>query len=194
MKKQQATMSLYKSAGVNPMSGCLPVLLQMPILIAMFRFFPSAYELRQQPFLWADDLSSYDSVLQLGFNIPFYGDHVSLFCLLMTIATLIYTWLNNKMMTTGSADQMKMMKVFMYLMPIMFLGMFNNFSSGLTYYYLLVNLITFLQMFIFRYAINENKLRAKLKANMLKPAKKSKWQSKMDEMLKQQQQQNNKKK
>lgn len=195
MKKQQATMSLYKSAGVNPMSGCLPVLLQMPILIAMFRFFPSAYELRQQPFLWADDLSSYDSVLQLGFNIPFYGDHVSLFCLLMTIATLVYTWLNNKMMTTGSADQMKMMKVFMYLMPIMFLGMFNNFSSGLTYYYLLVNLITFLQMFIFRYAINENKLRAKLKANMLKPAKKSKWQSKMDEMLKQQQlQQNNKKK
>ena len=195
MKKQQATMSLYKSAGVNPMSGCLPVLLQMPILIAMFRFFPSAYELRQQPFLWADDLSTYDSVLQLGFNIPFYGDHVSLFCVLMTIATLVYTWLNNKMMTTGSADQMKMMKVFMYLMPIMFLGMFNNFSSGLTYYYLLVNLITFLQMFIFRYTIDEKKLRSKLKANMLKPVKKSKWQARMDEILKQQQlQQNNKKK
>lgn len=194
MKKQQATMSLYKSAGVNPMSGCLPVLLQMPILIAMFRFFPSAYELRQQSFLWADDLSSYDSIVQLGFNIPFYGDHVSLFCLLMTIATLIYTWLNNKMMTTGNADQMKMMKVFMYLMPIMFLGMFNNFSAGLNYYYLLVNLITFLQMFIFRYAIDEKKLRSKLKANMLKPAKKSKWQSKMDELVKQQQQQNNKKK
>lgn len=195
MKKQQATMSLYKSAGVNPMSGCLPVLLQMPILIAMFRFFPSAYELRQESFLWADDLSSYDSILQLGFNIPFYGDHVSLFCLLMTIATLVYTWLNNKMMTTGSADQMKMMKVFMYMMPIMFLGMFNNFSAGLNYYYLLVNLITFLQMFIFRYAINENKLRAKLKANMLKPVKKSKFQSKMDDLLKQQQlQQNNKKK
>lgn len=195
MKKQQATMSLYKSAGVNPMSGCLPVLLQMPILIAMFRFFPSAYELRQQPFLWADDLSTYDSVLQLGFNIPFYGDHVSLFCVLMTIATLVYTWLNNKMMTTGSADQMKMMKIFMYLMPIMFLGMFNNFSSGLTYYYLLVNLITFLQMFIFRYAIDEKKLRSKLKANMLKPVKKSKWQARMDDILKQQQlQQNNKKK
>lgn len=195
MKKQQATMSLYKSAGVNPMSGCLPVLLQMPILIAMFRFFPSAYELRQQPFLWADDLSTYDSVLELGFNIPFYGDHVSLFCVLMTIATLVYTWLNNKMMTTGSADQMKMMKVFMYMMPIMFLGMFNSFSSGLTYYYLLVNLITFLQMFIFRYAIDEKKLRSKLKANMLKPVKKSKWQARMDEMVKQQQlQQNNKKK
>jgi YidC/Oxa1 family membrane protein insertase len=193
MKKQQATMSLYKSAGVNPMSGCFPVLLQMPILIAMFRFFPSAYELRQQPFLWADDLSTYDSVLNFGFNIPMYGDHVSLFCLLMTIATLIYTWLNNKMMTTGSADQMKMMKIFMYLMPIMFLGMFNNFSAGLTYYYLLVNLITFLQMFIFRYAIDEKKLRAKLKANMLKPVKKSKWQSRMDEIVKQQQNNNKKK-
>ena len=105
----------------------------------------------------------------------------------MTIATLVYTWLNNKMMTTGSADQMKMMKVFMYMMPIMFLGMFNSFSSGLTYYYLLVNLITFLQMFIFRYAIDEKKLRSKLKANMLKPVKKSKWQARMDEMVKQQQ-------
>lgn len=186
MKKQQATMSLYKSAGVNPMSGCIPVLLQMPILLAMFRFFPSAYELRQQPFLWADDLSTYDSVANLGFNIPFYGDHVSLFCLLMTIATLVYTWLNNKMMTTGSADQMKMMKIFMYLMPIMFLGMFNNFSAGLTYYYFLVNIITFVQMFIFRYAIDEKKLHAKLKANMLKPVKKSKWQSRMDEIIKQQ--------
>lgn len=187
MKKQQATMALYKSAGVNPMAGCLPMVLQMPILIAMFRFFPSAYELRQQAFLWAEDLSTYDSVLELGFNIPFYGSHVSLFCLLMTISTLIYTWLNNKMMTTGSADQMKMMKVFMYMMPVMFLGIFNNFSSGLTYYYLLVNLITFLQMFIFRIAVDETKIRAKLKANMLKPVKKSKWQAKMDDLVKQQQ-------
>ena len=197
MKKQQATMTLYKSAGVNPMAGCLPVLLQMPILIAMFRFFPSSYELRQQPFLWAEDLSTYDSVLDFGFNIPFYGDHVSLFCLLMTIATLVYTWLNNKLMSAGNPDQMKMMKVMMYLMPIMFLGIFNNFASGLTYYYLLVNLITFLQMFIFRYAVNEEKVRAKLKANMLKPVKKSRWQKKMDEMLKQQQQmqqKNNKRK
>lgn len=187
MKKQQATMALYKTAGVNPMAGCLPMLLQMPILISMFRFFPSAYELRQQSFLWAEDLSTYDSVLELGFNIPFYGDHVSLFCLLMTVSTIIYTWLNNKMITTGSADQMKMMKVFMYMMPVMFLGIFNNFSSGLTYYYLLVNLITFLQMFIFRMSVNETKVRAKLKANMLKPVKKSKWQAKMDELVKQQQ-------
>lgn len=189
MKKQQATMALYKSAGVNPMSGCMPMLLQMPILIAFFRFFPAAYELRQQPFLWASDLSTYDSVLDLSFNIPFYGNHVSLFCLLMTIATLVYTWLNNKMMaSTGNNDQMKMMKIFMYIMPLIFLGTFNSFASGLTYYYLLVNLITFLQMFIFRIAINEDKLRAKMKANMAKPVKKSKWQQKMDEMMKQQQQ------
>lgn len=194
MKKQQATMKLYKSAGVNPMAGCLPMLLQMPILIALFRFFPSAYELRQQPFLWADDLSTYDSILDLSFNIPFYGDHVSLFCLLMTAATLIYTWLNNKLMTTGNNDQMKMMKVMMYIMPILFLGMFNSFASGLTYYYLLVNLITFLQMFIFRLAVKEDKVRAKLKANMQKPVKKSKFQLKMEEAMRQQQQmqQNNK--
>ena len=194
MKKQQATMALYRSAGVNPMSGCLPVLLQMPILIAMFRFFPSAYELRQQSFLWADDLSTYDSVWNFGFNIPFYGDHVSLFCLLMTAATLVYTWLNNKMMTMGNTDQMKMMRVFMYMMPIMFLGIFNSFSSGLTYYYLLVNLITFFQMWLFRMGVDENKIRIRLKANMAKPKQKSKWQTRMEEMVKQQQMQQKRKK
>ena len=194
MKKQQATMALYRSAGASPMAGCLPAIIQMPILIAMFRFFPSAYELRQQPFLWADDLSTYDSVLHLGFNIPFYGDHVSLFCLLMTAATLIYTWLNNKMMTMGNNDQMKMMKVMMYFMPVMFLGFFNNFASGLTYYYLLVNLITFVQMWIFRMGVDENKIRARLKANMAKPQKKSGWQARIDEMAKQQQLQQKKRK
>jgi len=193
MKKQQATMALYRSAGVNPMSGCLPVLLQMPILIAMFRFFPSAYELRQQPFLWADDLSTYDSIWDFGVNIPFYGDHVSLFCLLMTAATLIYTWLNNKMMTMGNQDQMKMMRIFMYMMPFMFLGIFNSFASGLTYYYLLVNLITFFQMWIFRLAVDEAKIRARLKANMSKPKTKSKWQTRMEEMVKQQQTQQKRK-
>jgi len=176
------------------MSGCLPVLLQMPILIAMFRFFPSAYELRQQSFLWADDLSTYDSVWNFGFNIPFYGDHVSLFCLLMTAATLVYTWLNNKMMTMGNTDQMKMMRVFMYMMPIMFLGIFNSFSSGLTYYYLLVNLITFFQMWLFRMGVDENKIRIRLKANMAKPKQKSKWQTRMEEMVKQQQMQQKRKK
>jgi len=187
-------MALYKSAGASPMAGCLPALLQMPILIAMFRFFPSSYELRQQAFLWADDLSSYDSVLSFGFNIPFYGNHVSLFCLLMTLATLTYTWLNNKMMTMGNQDQMKIMKVMMYLMPVMMLGIFNNLASGLNYYYLLVNLITFLQMWIFRMGVDENKIRARLKANMAKPQKKSKWQARMEEMVKQQQMQQKRKK
>ena len=189
MKKQQATMALYRSAGASPMAGCLPAILQMPILFAMFRFFPSSYELRQQPFLWADDLSTYDSVLHLGFNIPFYGDHVSLFCLLMTAATLIYTWLNNKMMApTGNPEQMKMMKLMMYFMPFMFLGFFNNYASGLTYYYLLVNLITFFQMWIFRLGIDEKKIRARLQANMAKPQKKKTgFQARMEEMVRQQQ-------
>ncbi len=188
MKKQQATMTLYRSAGVSPAAGCLPMLLQMPILFAMFRFFPSAYELRQQSFLWADDLSSYDSILNLGFNIPFYGNHISLFTLLMTISTLIYTWLNNKMMVTtaGNDPSQKMMKNMMYIMPILFLGLFNSFPAALTYYYLLVNLITFFQMWIFRVMVNEDKLRVKIKANMQKPVKKSKWQQRMEEVAKQQ--------
>ncbi|MDL2296689.1 membrane protein insertase YidC [Bacteroidales bacterium OttesenSCG-928-B11] len=186
-KKQQATMTLYKSAGINPASGCLPMLLQMPILIAMFRFFPSAYELRQQPFLWADDLSTYDSILDFGFNIPFYGDHISLFTLLMTVATLVYTWLNNKLMApTGNDQSQKMTKMMMYIMPIMFLGVFNKMPAALTYYYLLVNLITFLQMWIFRMAVNEERVHEQLKQNMKKPVKKSKWQAKMEEMAKQQ--------
>ena len=190
MKKQQATMALYKSAKASPMAGCLPALIQMPILIAMYRFFPSAYELRQQPFLWADDLSSYDSILDLSFNIPLYGNHVSLFTLLMTISTIAYTYMNNKLMTpaAGNSDQQKMMKWMMYIMPIMFLFMFNSFSSGLTYYYLLINLITFAQNGIFMLTVSQDKLRAQLLANMKKPVKKSKWQQRMEEMMKQQQQ------
>lgn len=188
MKKQQATMSLYRSAGVSPAGGCVPMLLQMPILIAMYRFFPAAYELRQQSFLWAEDLSTYDSIWDFGHNVPLYGDHMSLFTILMTIATIVYTWLNNKLMspTQGNKDQQRMMNIMMYMMPIMFLFMFNNFASALTYYYLLFNLATFLQMFIFRFAVNEEKLRAKLQENMKKPVKKSKWQLKMEEMQKQQ--------
>lgn len=188
MKKQQATMSLYKSAGVKPAGGCLPMLIQMPILIAMYRFFPASYELRQKSFLWAEDLSTYDSIWDFGHSIPLYGDHMSLFTILMTIATLFYTWLNNKLMnpTQGNKDQQRMMNIMMYMMPIMFLFMFNNFSSALTYYYLLFNILTFVQMFIFRFTINEDKLRAQLQANMKKPVKKSKWQLKMEEMQKQQ--------
>ncbi|MCQ2284289.1 MAG: membrane protein insertase YidC [Bacteroidales bacterium] len=201
MKKQQATMNLYRSAGVKPAGGCLPMLLQMPILIAMYRFFPAAYELRQKSFLWAEDLSTYDSIWDFGHKVPLYGDHMSLFTILMTIATLFYTWLNNKLMnpTQGNKDQQRMMNMMMYMMPIMFLFMFNNFSSALTYYYLLFNIFTFVQMFIFRYAVNEDKLHAQLQANMKKPVKKSKFQLKMEEMQKQQaqmmkQQQNQKRK
>ena len=189
MKKQQATMALYKSAKASPMAGCLPALIQMPILIAMYRFFPSAYELRQQSFIWADDLSSYDSILDLSFNIPLYGNHVSLFTLLMTVSTIAYTYMNNKLMTpaTGNNDQQRMMKIMMYIMPIMFLFMFNSFSSGLTYYYLLINLITFAQNGIFMLTVNQDKLRAQLLANMKKPVQKSKWQQRMEEMVRQQQ-------
>jgi YidC/Oxa1 family membrane protein insertase len=192
MKKQQATMAMYRQLGIKPMAGCLPMLLQMPVLIAMFRFFPSSYELRQQVFLWAEDLSTYDSIASWNAQIPiistFYGNHISLFTLLMTIATLGYTFLNNKMMMSGGNEQqMKMMKWMMYLMPIMFLGIFNSFSSGLSYYYLCVNLITFTQMGLFRLTVNEEKLRAKMQAHKSKPVVKSKWQARMEAMVKQQQ-------
>ncbi len=182
MKKQQANMALYKKAGVNPMAGCIPMLLQMPILIAMFRFFPSSIELRQQSFLWAHDLSSYDSIFNLPFTIPFYGDHVSLFTLLMTITTIFYTKINNDMMSTG--NQMPGMKVMMYLMPIMFLGMFNNFASGLSYYYFLANIFTFFQMWIMRKFVDEDAIHRKIQENKIKPVKKSGFQQRLEEMAK----------
>lgn len=184
MKKQQATMNLYKKAGVNPMSGCVPMLLQMPILFAMFRFFPASFELRQQPFLWANDLSSYDSIMNLPFTIPFYGNHVSLFTLLMTISTIIYTKINNDMM--GSTNQVPGMKTMMYMMPIMFLGFFNSYSSGLSYYYLLANLFTFAQMFFIRRFVSEEKLHARIQENKAKPVKKSSFQKRLEDMAKQQ--------
>ncbi|MEZ5082415.1 MAG: membrane protein insertase YidC [Bacteroidales bacterium] len=185
MKKQSATMALYKQAGVNPMAGCVPMLLQFPILIAMFRFFPSAIELRQQSFLWADDLSSYDSIYNLPFEIPFYGDHVSLFTLLMTVSTLIYTKMNQDMMGSTQA-QMPGMKTMMYLMPIMFLGMFNSYASGLSYYYFLANVFTFGQMYFIRKTIDEDKIRAKIEINKKKPPKKkSGWQKRLEEAAKQ---------
>lgn len=187
MKKQQATMALYKKAGVNPMAGCVPMLLQLPILIALFRFFPSSIELRQQAFLWAHDLSSYDSILDLPFTIPFYGSHVSLFTLLMTISTIFYTKLNSEMMGSSS-NQMPGMKTMMYIMPVMFLGIFNNFASGLSYYYFLANMITFAQMFIIRKTIDEDKIRKQIQLNKTKPVKKSKFQAKLEELSKQRQQ------
>jgi YidC/Oxa1 family membrane protein insertase len=186
MKKQQATMELYKKAGVNPMAGCIPLLLQMPILIAMFRFFPSSIELRQQAFLWAKDLSSYDSIYTFpgGFSIPWYGDHISLFALLMTISSVIYTRINDQMMGS-SQTQMPGMKVMMYLMPVMFLFWFNDYSSGLSYYYLLANLLTFAQIYIIRSTIDEKKLHAQIEANKKKPVKKSGFQKRLEDMAKQ---------
>ena len=188
MKKQQAIMDLYKKAGASPTAGCLPMLLQLPILWAIFRFFPSSIELRQQPFLWADDLSTYDSILDLGFNIPFYGDHVSLFTLLMTVTTILYTYINNKQMAATNQQGMKGMKVMMYIMPIMFLGLFNSYSAGLSYYYMLVNIITFLQMYLFRVFLDDEKLRKKIEMAKQKPVKKSGFQKRLEELQKQQQQ------
>ena len=188
LKKQQAVMELYKKAGASPTAGCLPMLLQLPILWAIFRFFPSSIELRQQPFLWADDLSTYDSILDLGFTIPFYGDHVSLFTLLMTVTTILYTYINNKQMAATQQQGMKGMKVMMYLMPIMFLGLFNSYSAGLSYYYMLVNIITFLQMYLFRVFLDDEKLRKKIELAKQKPMKKSAFQKRLEEMQRQQQQ------
>ena len=184
MKKQQAVMNLQKQAGVSPASGCLPALLQFPILIAIFRFFPASIELRQQSFLWAEDLSTYDSIVEFP---RFLGmDHLSLFTILMTITTLIYTYVNNKQMDVSSNPQMKPMKWMMYLMPIMFFAIFNNYSAGLSYYYMLVNIITFIQMFIFRKMINEDKVRATIEENKRKPQKKSNFMKRLEEAQKQQ--------
>ncbi len=182
MEKQQATMALYKKAGVNPMGGCLPMLLQFPILIAMFFFFPTSIELRQESFLWAHDLSTYDSILDLPFTIPFYGDHVSLFVLLMTITTIISTRLNQQATSTQGMPGMKTM---MYLMPIMFLFILNNYSSGLSYYYFLANVITIGQTYIIRAFIDEDKIRAQLQVNKKKPVTKSRFQKRLEEMAKQ---------
>lgn len=188
MKKQSAVMELYKKAGVNPLGGCLPVLLQMPILFAMFRFFPASIELRQKGFLWATDLSTYDSIYDLGFTIPWYGDHVSLFTLLMTVSTLLYTRMNSSQFS-GNA-QMESMKWVMYLMPVVFLGVFNNYSAGLSYYYFLANMMTFTQQAIIKKLVNEDEIHRKIQEHKKKPAaKKSGFQAKLEEMAKQAQQQ-----
>ena len=184
VKRQQAHMNLYRKTGVNPLGGCLPMLFQMPILIALFRFFPSSIELRQQKFLWADDLSTYDSILDFGFSIPLYGDHVSLFALLMTLATVLQMVYSNQMSTQNA--QMPQMKYVMYTMPIIFLLVMNNYSSALSYYYFLANLITFAQQVIIRTSIDDKKLYATLQANKKKPIKKSKFQQRLEEMTKNQ--------
>lgn len=188
LKKQQAMMDLYKRAGVSPMGGCLPMLLQIPVLYAMFRFFPASIELRQQPFLWADDLSAYDSIWDLPFNIPLYGDHVSLFALLMALSMFLYSKMTSSQMSNDpSMAGMKFMSV--WLMPIMMLFICNNLSSGLSYYYLLSNLITMAQTwFVKKYVVKPEKILAQLKANEGKPLPKSKWQQRLEEAQKMQQQ------
>lgn len=184
LKKQQAVMNLYREAGVNPLGGCLPLLLQLPILLAMFNFFPNAIELRQKSFLWADDLSTYDSIVNLPFSIPVYGDHVSLFALLMTISTIIYTMMNNQL--SGANNQMPQLKWMMYLMPVIFLFVLNSYASGLNYYYFLANIITFIQQFVFMKMVDEQKIHAKIQANKLKPVsqKTNAFQQKLEEMAK----------
>jgi YidC/Oxa1 family membrane protein insertase len=180
MKKQQEQMAFYRRAGVNPLGGCIPGLLQLPILIAMFNFFPSSIELRQEHFLWAKDLSTYDSILDLPFNIPFYGSHVSLFTLLMTASTLLFTKLNAQM-TTAANPQMKWM---MYLMPILFLGIFNSYSAGLSYYYFLSNMFGLGQQYLFLSFVDEEKIHRKLQENKKRPQTKSNFQKRLEKMAK----------
>lgn len=186
LERQKATMALYKRAGVNPMGGCLPMILQMPILIALFWFFPGAIELRQKSFLWATDLASYDSIATLPFSIPFYGNHVSLFCLLMTAVNIIYMVMNNK--NQPQNDQMKGMQTMMYIMPVMFLFIFNNYSSGLSYYYFIATLITILQTWAIRRYVNDEKLLRQIEIAKTKPAKKSKFYERLEQMQKMQEQ------
>jgi YidC/Oxa1 family membrane protein insertase len=177
-KMQQDNMALYRKAGVSPMSGCVPVLLQMPILFAMFQFFPNAFELRQKAFLWATDLSQYDGPM-LGFNIPFYGDHVSFFTILMTVSTLIYTHFNNQL--SGVTGQMKYIG---YFMPVIFLGVLNDYAAGLTWYYFVSNMITFGQQWVIRRTVDDTKLHAQIAENRKKPVTKSKFQQRMEEAMK----------
>ncbi len=197
MERQQATMALYKKAGVNPMGGCLPMLFQMPILIAMYRFFPASIELRQQPFLWATDLSSYDAIVTWTTHIPlisdFYGNHVSLFTLLMAVSMIFSTKLNSSQMQ-GANAQMPGMKTMMYMMPVMMLFWFNKYSAGLSYYYFLSNLITVGQTIIIRRFVDDDAVLKKLNENKKKPKKKSKFQSRLEDMAKQRGYQDKKKK
>lgn len=172
VKRQQETMSLYNRAGANPMAGCIPALLQLPVFYALFTFFPVAFELRKKSFLWADDLSSYDSVLDLGFSIPFYGDHVSLFPILASIAIFFYTQMTTGQQAMPQQPGMPNMKVVMYLMPLMMLLFFNNYASGLSLYYFVSNLLTiFLMLVIKNYIINDDKIHAKIEENKKKPRK-----------------------
>ena len=180
-KAQQEQMKLYQKVGINPLSGCIPMLLQMPVLFALFFFFPNAVELRHQSFLWAHDLSTYDSIVNLPFTIPFYGDHVSLFTLLMTVSTILITASNSQMTTIQGP-----MKTIQYMMPIMFLFVLNSYASGLTFYYFVSNMLTYGQTVMFRKLIDEDKIKAALEENRKNSGtkKKSKFQSRLEEAMK----------
>ncbi len=188
MKKQQATMDLYQKAGISPMGGCLPMLLQFPILFAMFRFFPASIELRQQKFLWADDLSAYDSIWDFGVNIPLLGDHLSLFALLMAVTMFFYSKMTSGQMSDDpNMAGMKFMSV--WLMPIMMFFICNNLSAALSYYYLLSNIITMgVTWYVRKFVVTEEKVKAEMMLNMNKPKKKSKWQQRLEEAQKMQEQ------
>ena len=188
MKKQQAMMDLYQKAGISPMGGCLPMLLQMPILFAMFRFFPASIELRQQKFLWADDLSAYDSIWDFGVNVPLLGDHLSLFALLMAVTMFIYSKMTSSQMSDDpNMAGMKFMSV--WLMPIMMFFICNNLSAALSYYYLLSNIITMgMTWYIRKYVVTEEKVRADMMLKAKQPKKKSKWQQRLEEAQKMQEQ------
>ncbi len=183
---QQEYMKLYKKAGVNPLGGCLPLVLQMPIVIAFLRFFPSLFELRGESFLWMKDLSTYDNVINFGFKIPLIGDHLSLMCLLMTISTLIYTYFNNQI--SGATGQMKYIG---YITPFMFLSYLNSYPSGLNYYYFLANMLTFAQQYLIKLLVDDKKIHARIEENKKKPADPKKktggFQAKLEEMMRQQQ-------
>ena len=172
VKRQQETMSLYNKAGANPMSGCLPALLQLPVFYALFSFFPVAFALRQKSFLWADDLSSYDSILDLPFSIPFYGDHISLFPILASIAIFIYTMMTAGQQATPTQPGMPNMKIIIYLMPLMMLFFFNNYASGLSLYYFVSNILTIILMLVIKnYIIDDNKIRLQIEENKKRPKK-----------------------
>ena len=187
MKKQQATMDLYRKAGISPMGGCLPMLLQMPILFAMFRFFPASIELRQQKFLWADDLSSYDSIWDFGVNVPLLGDHLSLFALLMAATMFVYSKMTSSQMSNDpNMGAMKFMSV--WFMPIMMFFICNNLSAALSYYYLLSNIVTMaMTWYIRKFVVTEAKVRDEMKKRASQPVKKSKWQQRLEEAQKMQQ-------
>ena len=186
MKRQQETMALYSKAGVNPMSGCIPALLQLPVFLALFNFFPTEFGLRQKSFLWAEDLSSYDAIFELPFSIPFYGSHVSLFPLLASVAIFIYSMMTMAQTVQPQQPGMPNMKFLIYLSPVMMLFFFNNYASGLSLYYFVSNLLTILIMLAIKYWIlDEKKIHAQIQENKMKPKKESKFQAKMREMMEQ---------